>query len=102
MQKIKPKQKEPSIFLITAELMACLNLLKLRIPSLVCTKDHMADFKATFIVLLKFLFWLFNSEHFSGREDKLYYREVIFGERPKKFMPASEKPDRLVLLLKKF
>ena len=31
------------------------------------------------------------TEHFSGREDKLYYREVIFGERPKKFGPAGDK-----------
>ena len=30
------------------------------------------------------------------RDDKLHYREIIFGERPKKLMPASnDKLDRV-------
>ena len=37
-----------------------------------------------------------SSYQVSDRDDKLYYREIIFGERPKKLMPASsEKHDRI-------
>ena len=33
-------------------------------------------------------------EHFVERDDKLYYRQVIFAERVKKLMPASERMEK--------